>query len=128
MTHPLKSVWSAIDHVQLAIPRGAEDRCRAFYVDLLGMQEVAKPSSLAARGGLWLETGGVRLHLGVEDDFRPARKAHPALVVSDVDLLAQALEAAGLPIRWDTEIPGVRRFYVDDCVGNRIEIVAGTAV
>jgi len=127
MTHSLTSLWSAIDHVQLAIPRDAEDRCRAFYVDLLGMMEVAKPPLLAARGGLWLETGGVRLHLGVEDEFRPARKAHPAITVSDIDLVARTLEAAGASIHWDAEIPGVRRFYVDDCVGNRIEIVAAPA-
>ena len=77
-----------LDHVQLAIPPGAEDLCRSFYVDLLGMSEVPKPPVLAARGGLWLASGPVRIHLGVEPDFRPARKAHPAVAVTDIEGLS----------------------------------------
>ena len=112
-----------IDHVQLAIPAGAEDLCRGFYVTLLGMREVSKPPALAARGGLWLERPPVQIHLGVEEDFRPARKAHPALVVADLDGLARALAAAGHEPSWDDAVPGIRRFHVSDPVGNRIEFV-----
>src|SRR4051812_49085300 len=101
-----------IDHVQLAIPAGGEDLCRPFYVGLLGMREVSKPPALAARGGLWLESPPVKIHLGVEEDFRPARKAHPALAVADVDGLARSLAAAGYEPLWDDAIPGTRRFYV----------------
>jgi catechol 2,3-dioxygenase-like lactoylglutathione lyase family enzyme len=114
-----------IDHVQLAIPPGAEDECRVFYIDFLGMRELTKPPALAARGGLWLESGPVRIHLGVEDDFRPARKAHPAIAVADLDGLARQLSEAGHVTAWDEAIPDVRRFYVDDPVGNRIEFIAG---
>jgi catechol 2,3-dioxygenase-like lactoylglutathione lyase family enzyme len=114
-----------LDHVQLAIPEGAEDLCRRFYVDLLGMTEVLKPASLAGRGGLWLESGSVRIHFGVEEDFRPARKAHPAIAVADLDGLARMMSEAGHEPAWDEAIPGVRRFYVQDPVGNRIEFMAG---
>jgi catechol 2,3-dioxygenase-like lactoylglutathione lyase family enzyme len=114
-----------LDHVQLAIPEGAEDLCRHFYVDLLGLAEVPKPPGLAGRGGLWLESGPVKIHLGVEDDFRPARKAHPALAVSDLDSLAQRLSAPGCQPIWDDAIAEIRRFYVADPVGNRIEVMEG---
>jgi catechol 2,3-dioxygenase-like lactoylglutathione lyase family enzyme len=114
-----------LDHVQLAIPEGAEDPCRHFYVDLLGLAEVPKPPALAGRGGLWLESGPVKIHLGVEEDFRPARKAHPALAVSDLDSLARRLSAAGCQPIWDDAIPEIRRFYVADPVGNRIEVMEG---
>lgn len=112
-----------LDHVQLAIPPGAEDLCRPFYAGLLGMKEVPKPPALARRGGLWLESGSVRIHLGVEEDFRPARKAHPAIAVADLDALARLLSEAGHEPAWDDAIPGVRRFYVQDPVGNRIEFM-----
>jgi hypothetical protein len=114
-----------LDHVQLAIPKGAEDKCRPFYVSLLGMDEVPKPPALAGRGGLWLESGSVRIHLGVEDDFRPARKAHPAIAVADLDGLARKLSDAGHEPTWDDAIPDVRRFYVADPVCNRIEFMEG---
>ncbi len=113
-----------LDHVQLAIPPGAEDACRAFYIDILGMAEEPKPPALAARGGLWLRSGEVRLHLGVEEDFRPARKAHPAILVGDLDGLARKLSEAGHAPAWDDAIPGTRRFYATDPVGNRLEFVA----
>lgn len=115
-----------LDHVQLAIPKGAEDRCRPFYIGLLGMTEVPKPPALAERGGLWLESGPVRIHLGVEEDFRPARKAHPAIAVADLDALARTLSEAGHEPAWDEAIPEVRRFYVQDPVGNRIEFMEAT--
>jgi catechol 2,3-dioxygenase-like lactoylglutathione lyase family enzyme len=102
------------------MPVGGEERAREFFVGLLGMEEVPKPAALAARGGCWFEAGGVRLHLGAEVDFRPARKAHPALLVHGLDELVRA---AGLVVRWDDEIPGVHRCHADDPFGNRIELV-----
>ena len=118
----------ALDHVQLAMPPGEEEKAEAFYCDLLGFEVLEKPPVLAARGGRWFgaDGGRVQVHLGVEDDFRPARKAHPAIVVEWLDELAASLEAAGCPVRFDTDNPGVRRFYVDDPFGNRIEIVASS--
>jgi catechol 2,3-dioxygenase-like lactoylglutathione lyase family enzyme len=115
----------ALDHVQLAIPRGGEPAARRFYGELLGLVEVPKPPALAVRGGCWFESGDVRIHLGVEDDFRPARKAHPALVCRDYDGLLARLGAAGVEARPATEVPGVTRCHVDDPFGNRIELVAG---
>jgi catechol 2,3-dioxygenase-like lactoylglutathione lyase family enzyme len=114
-----------LDHVQLAIPPGSEEACRTFYCGLLGWTEVPKPPALAARGGLWLRAGEADVHLGVEQDFRPARKAHPAFVVDDLDDIVRRLEAAGHTPEWDDGIPGVRRFYVADAVGNRLEFMEG---
>lgn len=113
-----------LDHVQLAIPPGAEEPCRRFYIDLLGLEEVQKPPSLAVRGGLWLRSGGVQVHLGVEKDFRPARKAHPAFTADDLDALAATLADAGHEPDWDDALPGIRRFYVADPCGNRLEFLA----
>lgn len=113
-----------IDHVQLAIPAGAEECCRAFYVGLLGMGEVAKPPALAARGGLWVRSGVVELHLGVEADFRPARKAHPAIRVADIDALGSRLTAAGFDVTWDELVAGTRRLFTHDPLGNRLEFIA----
>ncbi|RIV36850.1 VOC family protein [Micromonospora radicis] len=114
-----------IHHVQLACPRGSEDRSRAYYVDLLGLAEKPKPPALAARGGCWFTGHGAELHLGVEDDFRPARKAHPALLRPDLDALAARLAAAGYPVIWgDEELPGLRRFHTEDAHGNRLEFLA----
>ena len=115
---------AALDHVQLAMPRGSEDEAEAFYCGPLGLRRVPKPEPLASRGGCWFENGAVTVHLGVEDDFRPARKAHPAFRVDDLDGLVQRLAAAGLDVRWDDELPAVRRCYVDDPFGNRIELIA----
>lgn len=112
-----------IDHVQVAIPPGSEDVCRTFYADALGMAEIEKPLLLAARGGLWLAAGDRQLHLGVETDFRPARKAHPAFAVRDARRLAEKLVAAGHEVTWADEIPGVTRFHVHDPFGNRLEFV-----
>jgi len=112
------------DHVQLAIPPASEDACRAFYVGLLGLREVQKPEPLAARGGLWLQGSGLQLHLGVELDFRPALKAHPALALDRLDRLAQRLERAGVEVGWDDNLPGRSRFYAHDPVGNRLEFVS----
>ena len=114
----------SIDHVQLAMPDGAEDAARRFYHGLLGMVEVPKPPDLVKRGGCWFESGGVQLHLGVEREFRPARKAHPALRCQDYDALTERLRAAGVHINHDAGIPGVRRCHVHDPFGNRIEFIA----
>jgi catechol 2,3-dioxygenase-like lactoylglutathione lyase family enzyme len=114
----------AFHHVQLGMPRGAEAAARAFYAGVLGLAEVAKPPALAARGGVWFRAGTLELHLGVEDDFRPARKAHPGILVEDLDGLAAHLHAYGLQPRPDTNLPGYRRFYLDDCFGNRLEFLS----
>ena len=117
--------FAAIDHVQLAIPRGGEPDARRFYGELLGFAEVPKPGASAARGGCWFESGEVKIHLGVEDDFRPARKAHPALRCRDYAGLLARLAAAGVEVRAAGDVPGVTRCHVADPFGNRIELVAG---
>src|SRR3954447_1277014 len=117
-----------IDHVQVAAPPGCESDARRFYGGLLGLEELEKPAPLAGRGGVWFALGdaGQQLHVGVEQDFAPARKAHPALVVSlgGLELLAERLVEAGCEVRWDDALPGVARFYADDPWGNRRELVA----
>jgi catechol 2,3-dioxygenase-like lactoylglutathione lyase family enzyme len=113
----------SIDHVQLAMPAGKEQVAAAFYGDLLGLTRLEKPPVLAARGGCWFSNGDVALHLGVEADFRPAKKAHPAVVVDGFDELCGTLRDAGHEIRFDEEISDVRRCYVDDPFGNRLELV-----
>ncbi len=111
------------DHVQVAIPRGGEDAARAFYGTLLGMTEVPKPPALAARGGCWFRAGSAELHLGVEEPFSPARKAHPAFRVTDLDALVHTLEAAGHPcVAGDGQLPGIRRVHTSDPFGNRVEL------
>lgn len=114
---------AGLHHVQLAIPTGAEPECRRFYGDLLGLREADKPPVLAARGGVWFRGRGIEIHLGVEADFRPARKAHPGILVEDLDSVAAVLERGGVAIRWDGEMPGYRRFYADDPCGNRLEFL-----
>ena len=113
----------AIHHVQLAMPPGGEELARRFYRDLLGIPEVPKPAHLAGRGGCWFEHGALRLHLGVETDFRPARKAHPALIATELDTLLETLAAAGHGIRREPQPRGPDQIYVDDPFGNRIEFV-----
>jgi catechol 2,3-dioxygenase-like lactoylglutathione lyase family enzyme len=116
---------TAIDHVQLAAPAGCEQAARAFFGGLLGLRELPKPDALAARGGVWFAVGAEQqLHIGVAAEHVPARKAHPAFRVSEgLDALAQRLTAAGHPVRWDDALPSVRRFYVDDPWGNRLELL-----
>ena len=112
-----------IDHVQLAMPAGAEAQATAFYDRLLGIPRVPKPPELEVRGGCWFERGGLRVHLGVEVEFRPARKAHPAFAVSNLDDLCATLEEAGHPVRNSEEVSGMPQWYVDDPFGNRIELL-----
>ncbi len=118
--HSGSSRWRAIDHVQLAIPAGGEAEARRFYVGALGFTELPKPAAMAARGGCWFVAGDVQLHVGVDADFRPARKAHPALVVEG---LRRLVADAGLDITWSDETPGTERGFVHDPFGNRIELI-----
>lgn len=113
----------SLDHVQLAIPPAEEDRARAFYIDILGFREIEKPAYMKARGGLWLASGSVNLHLGAEEDFRPAKKAHPALVVDDLVACEAKLRDAGHEIKPDRPVPGFIRFSSYDCFGNRLEFM-----
>lgn len=114
---------AGLDHVQLAMPAGGEDEARRFYHEVLGLAELPKPRPLAARGGCWFAGGGVHLHLGVEEPFRPATKAHPGLLVDDLDDARRSLASAGIPIREDDVDIGVRRFYATDPFGNRLELI-----
>lgn len=114
---------SGIHHVQLAMPAGGEDAAARFYEGLLGVPRVEKPEHLERRGGAWFESGPVRIHLGVEDGFRPARKAHPALLVHDLDAVRRRLDGAGHPTVEDEPLPGYDRCYVNDPFGNRIELL-----
>jgi catechol 2,3-dioxygenase-like lactoylglutathione lyase family enzyme len=115
-----------LDHVQLAIPEGGEAKAEEFYAGLLGFEILPKPPALAVRGGRWFARNGVQLHVGVDRDFHPARKAHPALVVRSLNALVDHLAKAGVAVRWDDEIPEVRRCHVDDPFGNRIELIEGS--
>jgi catechol 2,3-dioxygenase-like lactoylglutathione lyase family enzyme len=113
-----------IDHVQITMPVGEEDKARAFFIDLLGFNEIPKPLELAKRGGAWFEAGSVQLHLGVEEDFHPAKKAHPAFIVDNLDGLIEKVQSAGFET--DTTQPpldGYKRAHVFDPFGNRIELM-----
>ncbi|HME13750.1 MAG TPA: VOC family protein [Candidatus Acidoferrum sp.] len=112
---------AAIDHVQIAAPQGCESAARKFYGELLGLPEIAKPAELRARGGCWFQCGAQQLHIGVEQDFRPAKKAHPAFNVANLPGLRKFLQDAGIPTVDDTALPGVSRFYAEDPFGNRVE-------
>jgi catechol 2,3-dioxygenase-like lactoylglutathione lyase family enzyme len=113
-----------IDHVQLGIPAGGEDKARAFFSGLLGIPEAPKPAPLAARGGAWFELGELKIHVGVEQEFRAAKKAHPALQVDDLAALVSRLRAAGVEVADGEAVAGYRsRVFVDDPFGNRIELV-----
>jgi catechol 2,3-dioxygenase-like lactoylglutathione lyase family enzyme len=115
-----------VHHVQLAMPPAGEETARRFYRDVLGLQEAPKPRHLRARGGCWFRGTAVELHLGVEEPFRPARKAHTAFIVADLDQARSRLEAAGHPIMEDTQLDGHRRFYTADPFGNRLEFIERT--
>lgn len=114
---------TAVDHVQLAAPAGSETALRAYYTGVLGMTEIPKPPVLAARGGCWFGHGPVQLHLGIEEDFRPARKAHPGVRVTGIEAFAARLEERGATVVWDDNLPGHLRFYSEDPVGNRLEFL-----
>ena len=113
----------AIDHVQLAMPAGGEERARKFYAEVLGIPEKAKPANLAARGGVWFERGTLKIHLGVEKDFRAARKAHPALLVTRLVSLVERLRREGFGVKDDEPLEGYERVYTSDPFGNRLELL-----
>ncbi len=112
-----------LDHVQLAMPPGGESRAEAFYEGVLGIPRVPKPPELEVRGGCWFERGSLRVHLGAEEDFRPAKKAHPAFAVDGIEELCAVLETAGYPVRRAEDVPGMPQWFVHDPFGNRIELV-----
>jgi catechol 2,3-dioxygenase-like lactoylglutathione lyase family enzyme len=116
---------TGIDHVQVAAPPGSEHEARAFYGGLLGLQEIEKPPALQARGGVWFEVGPQQLHIGVQPDFTPATKAHPAFRVDALDELAERLITAGAAVHYDDAIPG--RFYTEDPWGNRLELLSSSS-
>jgi catechol 2,3-dioxygenase-like lactoylglutathione lyase family enzyme len=116
-------MYTGFHHVQLAMPPGGEPSARQFFVEVLGMAELPKPPVLAARGGAWFSSGGLELHLGVEDDFQPAKKAHPAILVDDIEDIVGRLTAAGQEATWDRDFPGFRRIYAADPFGNRLEFL-----
>lgn len=116
-----------LHHIQLALPPGGEEECRNFYVGVLGLTEVQKPPILAARGGLWARADGLEIHLGVEEDFRPQKKAHPGILVQNIDALARRVESHGYEPDWDNNFPGMRRFYLWDNNGNRLEFLSPLA-
>jgi catechol 2,3-dioxygenase-like lactoylglutathione lyase family enzyme len=112
-----------LDHVQLAMPPGGEDRAREFYHGVLGIPEIPKPADMAKRGGCWFERGELKVHLGVEQQFRPARKAHPGFLVSDLSALVARIRAAGCLLTDDQSLPDYYRVFVADPFGNRIELM-----
>ena len=118
----------SLDHVQLAMPAGREDDARAFYSGLLGLEEQLKPANLAKRGGCWFGRGALKVHLGVEDEFRPAKKAHPAFLVDDLTGLRKTLELAGCQVVEDEPLERYDRIYVYDPFGNRIELMQPLAL
>ena len=113
----------SIHHVQLAIPAGGEAEAVSFYEGLFGLPHVPKPAHLQVRGGCWFESETVRIHLGVEEDFRPAKKAHPALLVEGLDAFVKELERHGAPVTIDEPLAGHRRVYTEDPFGNRLELI-----
>ncbi len=115
----------SLDHVQLAIPEGSEDRARTFYAGVLGMREVPKPDTLS-KSGCWFESGTLNLHIGVDPDFIPARKAHPAMLVDNLAALREQLKVAGYETRDDKPVEGYARFFTFDPFGNRLELMQRT--
>lgn len=122
MTHEVLG----LDHMQIAIPVGGEPTAIEFYNGVLGLPQLPKPEPQALRGGCWFQAGPTQIHIGVEADFRPAKKAHPALIVRGLDTLVEALKAAGHDVRAGDTIDGVTQTFTDDPFGNRIELVAAT--
>lgn len=115
----------SLHHVQISGPAGCEPQMRTFWVEVIGLSEVEKPERLKARGGAWFRSGNLELHVGIEEGFTPARKAHPGIAVGDIEALAARVESSGAPVIWDDSIPGLRRFHTADPVGNRVEFQQG---
>jgi catechol 2,3-dioxygenase-like lactoylglutathione lyase family enzyme len=118
-----------VDHVQVAAPPGCEADARRFFGDVLGLTEIEKPAALRGRGGVWFAAGGQQLHVGVDEGFAPALRAHPALAVAAgrLEVVAERLVTAGVDVHWDEGLPGVRRFYAEDPWGNRLELLEPAA-
>ncbi|MDN7241934.1 VOC family protein [Planococcus sp. N028] len=112
-----------IDHVQVAAPKGTEQAAIDFYAGILGMDSIEKPASLKGRGGAWFEFGSYQLHVGIEEPFSPAKKAHPAFRVKGFEQLQRHLTASGIEVKNDDSIPGVTRFFISDPFGNRLEFL-----
>ncbi|MGC8661669.1 MAG: VOC family protein [Nitrososphaeria archaeon] len=115
--------YYGIDHVQLAAPAGTESIARKFFHGVLGMKEIDKPESLKKRGGVWFQCGKNQIHIGIDNDFKPARKAHPAINVKNLDALKDKLISCGIKVKYDEQLPDSKRFYVDDPFGNRLEFI-----
>lgn len=115
-----------LDHVQIAAPPGCEEDARRFFGGLVGLEEIEKPEPLRGRGGVWFAAGDGQLHVGVEGDFAPAAKAHPAfsLPASELESLADRLVGSGTEVVWANDLPGVQRFYCADPWGNRLEFLS----
>jgi catechol 2,3-dioxygenase-like lactoylglutathione lyase family enzyme len=118
-----KSLLLDLDHVQIAAPKGCETAAREFFGGLLGLEEIEKPERLRSRGGCWFKLGSLQLHIGVEENFQPARKAHPAFTTRQIDFLFAVLAGAGVECVWDRGIPRTRRFHASDPWGNRLEFI-----
>jgi catechol 2,3-dioxygenase-like lactoylglutathione lyase family enzyme len=119
----VKELIARIDHVQLAAPKGCEAAARDFFGSILGLREIEKPEALRGRGGCWFQCGEQQIHIGVESDFRAAKKAHPAFAVSDLAKVRESLEARGIKITDDDSLSGTRRFFAEDPWGNRLEFL-----
>lgn len=118
--------FKAIDHIQLAAPKGSEDEARKFFIDVLGFEEMEKPEELKKRGGVWFKRGNVQIHIGIEEPFAPAKKAHPAIEIQNIEELKKHLKVNGVEYIEDDKLPGANRFYVSDPFGNRIEMLEWT--
>lgn len=115
--------YEQLDHVQLAAPKGGEEKARAFYLDLLGFTEVEKPENLKSRGGVWFSTGVIDIHIGIEEPFQPAKKAHPAIRVKNIDAMKRYLDEKNTTYILDDNLPGANRFYIFEPFGNRLEFL-----
>lgn len=115
--------YDAIDHIQLAAPKGGEDKARGFFVNILGFEEIEKPKLLRKNGGVWFTAGTIQLHIGMEEEFIPAKKAHPAFHVTNIDGLKEYLKSQDVEYMDDYRLPGANRFYMNDPFGNRLEFL-----
>ena len=116
-------IFKAIDHIQLAAPKGSEDTARKFFKNILGFEEVEKPEELKKRGGVWFEFGNYQIHIGIEEPFYPAKKAHPAFEIENIEELKKHLVTNGIDVIEDDKLPGAKRFYISDPFGNRMELL-----
>ncbi|MGN7396806.1 VOC family protein [Peribacillus frigoritolerans] len=116
-------IFKSIDHIQLAAPKGSEDTARKFFKNILGFEEVEKPEELKKRGGVWFEFGNYQIHIGIEEPFYPAKKAHPAFEIENIEELRKHLVTNGIDVMDDDKLPGAKRFYISDPFGNRMELL-----